>query len=188
MSSGLFIIYDPQQPVRWPSPSASSSSSPPGKRTRATPYHWWKSPAPWPPKPATDLLSLLEEGALTKGEGYVFSVTVCPVGQNLGLEHLGFLWLSLHPILMQNLPTFGPDSAQIWPRSTLQPAGVQADGLRRLVKDVGVGESEVSYRRFCVCMGGWGCMSVPGNKKRICRVEDWRTQTSSGNRQKTPDA
>lgn len=100
-------------------PAGCSSS---GERIRRTPYHWWNlsSPAaPWPPKPANDLLSLLEEGALTKGEGYGFSVTVCTQGRglNLGLERLGLSWIALG-LRAQNQREFGPDSAQIWPGST----------------------------------------------------------------------
>lgn len=112
------------QPAGW-------SSS--GERIRRTPYHWWNlsSPAaPWPSKPANDLLSLLEEGALTKGEGYGFSVTVCTQGRglNLGLEQLGLSWIALG-LRAQDQPKFGPDSAQIWPGSTPQPACVRGDCL-----------------------------------------------------------
>lgn len=91
-------------------PTGSQSSS--GERIRRTPYHWWNlsSPAPWPPKPAIDLLSLLEEGALTEGRGTVCSVTVCAQqGAKSGSGAAGFIMAPTWPGFRgQNRPMFRP--------------------------------------------------------------------------------
>lgn len=96
-------------------------ASSPRQRIRRTPYHWWNlsSPAaPWPPKPAIDLLSLLGEGALTKGGrgGYGCSVTsLCPAeGLNLGLEQLGSS--EKKKTLLEFKPQSNESLAQIQPR------------------------------------------------------------------------
>lgn len=59
-------------------------------------------------------------GSSDGGEGYGFSVTVCTQrGLNLGLEHLGLIWLRPGSVWTLNWSMSCPDSAQIWPGSTI---------------------------------------------------------------------
>lgn len=141
-SSNVLLLY-------WLAFTPLRSQSSSGEWTRRTPYHWWNlsGPAPRPPKPAIDLLSLLEEGALTEGRGTVFQLLSAPSrGLNLGLEQLGFT-ARTWPITGL---LFGPDSAQIWPWSTPKPACVQADWLKSagLVEGVWRLEGVGCYMKF----------------------------------------